>query len=252
MTAIYSYEFFLAAGECNAEKSMSLAMLVNRIIRVATEHANMLNVGYASLNPLGKGWVLSKLALEMRRYPHVNEMYKITTWIESVDRFMCSRNFVICDGNGCELGHVRSLWVVIDFHTRMMCDMSLLGNRMLMPVDDMPSCPIDKPSRIKLAETSRVSTHVFKYCDVDFNRHVNTVKYIETFMNCWPLEHYDRFMVERFDIYFVKECLCGMEVNVKIDDTDKLDCKAEIESGGVIYCKARLVFKEAEFHEKDY
>ena len=252
VAAIYSHEFFLAAGECNAEKSMSLAMLVNRIIRVATEHANMLDVGYASLTPMGKGWVLSKLTLEMKRYPHVNEIYKITTWIEGVDRFLCSRNFVIYDGDGCELGYVRSLLVVIDFHTRMMCDMSLLGERMLMPVGDMPSCPIAKPSRIKLTGISRTSICKFRYCDVDFNRHVNTVRYIEAFLNCWPLEHHDRYMVNRFEISFVKECLYGMEVNVKIDETDEFDCKAEIESNGVTYCRARFLFKESEFHGEDY
>lgn len=251
--AIYSREFFLAAGECNAEKSMSLTMLVNRIIRVATEHANLLDVGYANLTPMGKGWVLSKLALEMKRYPHVNEQYRIVTWIEGVDRFLCSRNFVIYSGDGCELGHVRSLWVVIDFGTRMMCDITSLGDRMMIPPDDdAPQCPIMKPTRIRLAVTSRMSTYVFKYCDVDFNRHVNTVRYIEAFMNCWPLEHYDNYVVGRFEISFVKECLYGMEVNVRIDDSDKLDCKAEIESGGVTYCKARFLFKESKFHNEDY
>ena len=65
-----------------------------------------------------------------------------------------------------------------------------------------------------------------------------------------------RFFVSLLVLLFLcvasNSVLYGMEVNVKIDETDEFDCKAEIESDGVTYCRARFLFKESEFHGEDY
>ena len=50
----YIHRYFLTAGECNAQKEMSISLLTQRVIEVATEHANILGVGYADLVSLSR------------------------------------------------------------------------------------------------------------------------------------------------------------------------------------------------------
>lgn len=69
----YTQKFYLVAGDCNPEKELPLTMLMNRVIEIATVHANMWGIGYDALIKNNHAWVLSRVAVEMKRYPKVNE-----------------------------------------------------------------------------------------------------------------------------------------------------------------------------------
>lgn len=244
---IYSHEFFLAAGECNAECRMPLPMLVSRLIRVATEHANVMNLGFSHFAPEGRGWVLTRLAVEMSRYPQVNENYTIKTWMEEANKLLSFRAFSIHCGDET-VGYVRSEWAIIDMRTRRLCDISAVKELADSARPDV-SCPIAPPVRLTAVKGGRQSNYTFGYCDVDFNRHVNTVRYIERLMDQWPIEHYDRYQVSRFDVTFMRECHYGATVEIKVDDADPADSRAEIAEGAVVHCRAR--FRFSEFNAKD-
>ena len=96
----FSRNYFLTPGECNAQSEMPLWLLVEQIIEVGTLHANSWGVGYARLIEQNRGWVLSRLAVEMKRYPSVNEHYTLTTWVESYNRRFSERLVEITDENG--------------------------------------------------------------------------------------------------------------------------------------------------------
>ena len=63
----FSHSYQLTAGESDAEGRMPITLLTERIIQVATEHANSLGIGYDALIKKNIGWVLSRLSLEMLR-----------------------------------------------------------------------------------------------------------------------------------------------------------------------------------------
>ena len=96
----FTHCYYLTAGEAGAQSSMPLTLLVQRVIEVATEHANALGIGYATLSVHGIAWVLSKISIEMQRYPDINEDYCLTTWIESYNRRFCDRCFAVTGAPG--------------------------------------------------------------------------------------------------------------------------------------------------------
>ncbi len=240
----YSHTYFLTAGECDAESRMPMPLIVSRLIEVATEHANAWGVGYSRLKESGQAWVLSRISVEMMEYPHVNEEYAITTWVESYNRHFSERNFVITAG-GEEVGYARSVWMVIDTARRTLCDISQLSY-ISENVSERRS-PMTPITRLTPVSARRSESYTFGYIDVDSNRHVNSVSYIKLLMNKWSLDFYDRHRIARLEMAYIKECLCGMTVNVLIDDSNPLDCTAEIEAGGTGYCRARIVFAESEY-----
>jgi len=243
----YSHTYLLTAGETNAEGRMPLTLLVERVIEVATEHANALGIGYATLIRQNIGWVLSRVSLEMYNYPVINDTYTITTWIESRNRRFSERNLRISDGNGQILGYVRTVWVPMDFATRKVADLSSFGMD-VFPVSD-EACPIDKAPRLAAVGDDLQPVqeeYAFRYCDVDFNRHVNTVRYIEMLLNHWPLEWYDTHVAGRFDIYFHHECRYGERVVLRVapqDASGQQLCEI-VRPGGTRAVSARFVWKE--------
>lgn len=237
----YTKTYLLTPGECNGEQELPIWLLANNIIETATLHANSWGVGYAKLIADNQAWVLSRVAIEMKRYPKVNETYSLTTWIEDYNRHFSERNVEIADKDGNIIGYARTIWVVINLNTRESCDISALQYIRENALDKC--CPIEKQSKIKQVEHLRETAHTFQYSDIDFNRHVNSVRYICLLMNQWTLEHYDKYAVERFEISYLKEGRAGENVIIGIDDSSR-DSKLEICRDTDCLCKARILFKQ--------
>lgn len=239
---VFTREYYLTPGECNSEEEMPIWLLANRIIEVATLHANSWGIGYKRLKLDNQAWVLSRIAIEMKEYPKVGENYTLSTWIESFNRHFSERNVEIRNESGDIIGYARTIWVVINTSTRESCDISAL-EFIKDNATDRP-CPIDKQSRIKTVEHRREGRYRFMYTDIDFNRHVNTIRYICSLLNQWDLSFFDNHTIRRFEISFMKETYANTEVVIGIDDTNPLDCTAEIVDGATPLCKARVVFEE--------
>ena len=239
----HSRSYFLSAGESNAEGLMPLTLMVERLIEISTEHANSLGIGYAELIKKNIGWVLSRVSLEMYRYPRINETYVLTTWIESYNRFFSERNIAITAPGGEVLGYARTVWVAMDFEKRTLANLTQL-DRNSFPVADLP-CPIDRtPNLPPTVEGATAVPYTFKYCDLDFNRHVNTVRYIELLLNQKSLEHYDAFVAGRFDIHFHHECRYGQAVELRVESADGSDTFDIVTPDGKHAIVARIKWKE--------
>lgn len=212
----WHHSYLLTAGESDAQGLMPLTLVTERVIETATEHANALSIGYADLSRKNIGWVLSRLAIEMVRYPVINERYTLTTWIESYNRHFSERNFIMTsDDTGEVIGHMRSVWTAIDMTARTVADISSFEKE-CFPISDRP-CPISKIARPpKLTEDPEIDRYKFKYCDIDFNRHVNTVRYLALILNHWSLDHFDNNTVRRLDLCFHHECFFGEEIELKV------------------------------------
>ena len=250
----FSVDYFLTPGECNPEQRMPLTLLINRLIEVATLHANVVGIGYAFLSRESQTWVLSRVAVDMKRYPGVNENYRVTTWISSVSRLFSERDFEISDGDGNVIGHARTVWAVIDTRTRQVGDISRI--EWVSELIPDRECPVAKPSRLRPVEPPaepsddyREARYRFQYTDIDFNRHVNSSRYIELLVNQWSLDYHDRNRLTRFEIAYIHEARFDMEVTLRLlssplaDDPSRSATRAElIGPDGTALLRALLIF----------
>ena len=218
----FSKKYFLIPGEANAQQEMSIGLLTSRIIEIATEHANHLNIGYANMDSRNLGWVLSRLTIEMKQYPRVNEHYSIITWVESWNRHFSERNFEIQNGNGETIGYVRTVWMVINTVTHenagtdsLAFDTALISER---------ECPIARQSKLRPVETPILSEYTFRYTDIDFYRHVNTVRHIELLLNQFDMDDMDRYFIRRFEIAFMQEGIYNQTIQIRMSRTDGEKC----------------------------
>lgn len=237
----YSVSYFLTPGECNAQQLMPLPLLVARIIEVATHHADSLDIGYPTIRHQGNTWVLSRLSIEMARWPKVDEDYSLTTWVERFGRFWSDRNFRISDGDGITIGYARTVWVIMNMESRRPADLSLYPQIEGICATD-ETCPIEHPAKLPKLDAPTVAAYSFQYSDIDFNRHVNSCRYIELLLNRWEMEWHDRHPIARFDINYLKEALYGEQVTIAID-RDSLPQRAEIVGAdGSPICRAAFTF----------
>lgn len=227
MESNFKQSFFLSAGETNAEQEMALPLLTSKIIDIATAHANSLGIGNPAMESLGCGWVLSRIAIDMERFPRVNETYSISTWIESWNRHFSVRNFMVADASGTPLGYATSVWMVLNTVSRENAGLSHLslapdmisGTR--CPIARMGKHPTIVPADAEgetpsgaIRATAPALDYTFQYSDLDFYRHVNTVRYVSMLLNQYSLEEMDATRVKRLEMSFMRESRYGESVRL--------------------------------------
>lgn len=237
----FSETYVLTAGESDANGRIPPTLVVERMIEAATLHANALGIGYQRLLADNLAWVLSRISYSLTRSPRINEEYTLTTWIESWNRLFSNRCFLFRGGDGEIIGGGHSVWAAIDIEHRTAADLTVLAE--IAPADDEMVCPTSRPPRLRpIAADSvgRREEYRFAYTDLDFNRHVNSVRYIERILNLWPLSRYDREAVAELDIAYHHECLFGQLADLLVEQVDDLTDRVDIICEGQRAVSARL------------
>lgn len=218
-TVIYSRSYYLSAAECNAQQEMSIPQLVQKLIDVATEHANHLGIGNPDMPSPDMGWVLSRLTIEMTSYPRENTDYCIYTWVEAWNRHFSRRAFAITDPEGNVYGYARSIWMVLNTKDRTNAGLSNLDFKPEWISDR--ECPIPMQEKhVRIEPDGHEPIYRFKYCDIDFYRHVNTVRYIVLLLNQFSMQAYDDNIVSRLELSFLHEASYGAEIRIMKQKVD--------------------------------
>lgn len=227
MITEYSQDYLVSANEANAEAELAVSVLVSNLIEVATRAALELGIGNPTMSHLNAGWVLSRLSVEMTSYPKVNTPYRIITWVEGWNRHFSVRDYEIQDIDGNTFGYARSIWMVLNTVTHENFGLSHLT----LPdgsISDRP-CPISRQekhvdiSRYNTPDSSSSSLtanvedrlYTFQYNDIDFYRHVNTVRYVSLLLNSYSLDDFDRNYLSRLELSFLHEGNFGETVEIR-------------------------------------
>ena len=220
----YNYEYKIKYQEVDDRKKLRLYDLENYLLEVAGTVADELDFGIAKLHPMGLTWILTRLSVEMNELPGPCERIRIETWIESNAHMLSTRNFRIytsphpspkeretspLGGDGREvwtlIGQCKSVWAVLDMEKREIVnifDDPMFENCVDGEVIDMP-----RVRMTTIPEPTGVAAHKVLYSDLDYNRHCNSCKYLQTMLDTYLPDYYGRKV--RLDINYSKEAMSG-------------------------------------------
>lgn len=242
---IFSNNFYLTASEVNSQLEMPLSRLVVEIIDTATGHANHLGIGYDKMISHGISWVLSRLTIDIDEMPQVNRSYKMTTWVEKVNRLFSDRNFRLEDSeSGRTVLRAHSTWMAIDMNSRRPGDLTPI----FAPVGDIivnEGFGGEEGGKLQPLESASSSyDYTFKVSDIDVNRHVTTRRYIDLMTDLLDLEWYDARTLSRFEIAFKHEAHYSDHATVSgmVSESGSSCLNAQIEVGDTVCCLGRMVF----------
>ena len=215
------YEFLSEPFHCDFSHRLFLGHLGNHMLNAADFHSNDRGFGMNYPNPLHKTWVLSRLAIEMQRFPEAYERFCVKTWVEGAMRYFTDRDFAVTTTDGTPYGYGRSIWALIDTDSRQPTDiLSIRDGEINHYIDTETSCPIAKSSRVKMsADAEFVRSLRTCYSDVDVNGHINSVKYIEHVVDLWPVDWFRTHRIARFEIAYVAEAHGGDTLHFYREET---------------------------------
>lgn len=212
MAEISTYKNMVQPKSVDCTRRASVAAIIGYMLDVAGEDADRKGFGISALDSASTTWVLSRLAVEVTAQPKQYEEIAIDTWVNEFNRLSSTRNFRIHRGEECVAKGV-SQWCMLNMESRQVVDMSLLKETYMQAMVDEPS-PIPNPARLRPITAMDSASRPVVYSDIDFNRHVNTLRYIDLIFDNVPLELIEQNNGLRIDINFIAEALYGETLTI--------------------------------------
>ncbi|MBN2353287.1 MAG: hypothetical protein JXD23_12000 [Spirochaetales bacterium] len=220
----YTVDLTVRPDEVDRNGLCTVRSLCNYFQYAAYLNADALDFGVDALTRSGRTWVLTRLYVDTRRPPRYGEKVKIETWPTGVDKLFALRDFRATDAAGEIVALGVSSWCVI----------SLEARRIVRPADELArysANPRSVDHELAKIEPLRKASPVIKnldvrFRDIDVNRHVNNVAFIEWMCEALPFEVQSGNFCRELEINFMKEAFYGDTV---------LSFAAPIENGDVAF-----------------
>jgi acyl-ACP thioesterase len=203
--------FQVRSYETDARGRLQVPIFCQLLQEAATAHAAILGVAVESLIEGGVAWVLSKLYLEMDRWPAADEEIVIATWPEAASRLFTERRFDVLDGPRNHIGAASTLWLVLDLERRRPIRLPpqvtdrLHEHELGSEPRKFGGLAAPDPIECELGFTVRRS-------DLDLADHVNNTSYVEWAIEAVPDEVWSTADLAELEIHFLSECHYGQTV----------------------------------------
>lgn len=235
-----SYSFQIQPQDVDFQFRVTMAAFANILLTTAGYNADDNGFGLRRLHEMDCAWVLSRLAIEMKRFPEQYEKISVETWVEEVGRANTTRNFCIRDEKDEIIANACSEWVFFDMKTRRAKDLLTLegihkfanGERGL----------IEKPVKLGAVEGSDYDGFKVKYSDIDINGHVSSMRYIQWVSDCFSLNCYRKCQLKRFEINYMNEMVFDDFVEIVGHELHTGDFRFEIRKEDKVASRVRVVF----------
>ena len=196
--------------------------------------------GIKDVLPMGYTWVISRLSMEILADLPVDSMAKISTWIHDCEGIATTRFIQFCNEDGKEVARFASNWSLIDLHTRRPAHLSVLPQ--LNDCLDGDTLDIETV-RIGSIAGGQKQTHRIGYSDIDFNRHANSIRYVEWMLNGYADDFWEGNRLRRIDINYLREGHWADEVAITRQAQEAYDV-FDLSITGKSICKSRLTWEK--------
>jgi len=213
MNKIGIYRFGIDAYMTDFRGKATLPLMSSFILQAATKHAEERGFGYSAMSARKKTWVLSRLVIEMFDYPEKDDELSVKTWVSDVNRLFTERCISFETPAGRQIGFARTIWAAIDIETRRPTNvLELCG---LPDYITKLELPIEGPGKIPPVKDSEpVGKFTVHYSDIDINGLLNSMKYIEHFVDLFDMDMFKAKDIYRFEINYAAEAHFGTSLRL--------------------------------------
>lgn len=163
------------------------------------------NLASFDLQKENQSWIISNLKIDFcNQMPFWRTKVKISIWQRMIKGLRTLIDFTVEDESGNLVAKGSSSWSIINEETRRP---EMLKDKLAeVPIVDEELYPDFKFVRLEpfYGETSALSQTIRSY-DIDFNKHLNNVRYLAGAIETIPLEYRENHKIKNLEISFVHE-----------------------------------------------
>ena len=221
---MHSKPFFIGSNDVDQFLELKLSSFFKMMQEVATEHAEMFNIGKANTLDKGLFWVITRIEVDIVRAPRYLENTILKTYPGDDLRFIFPRYFQLEDESGNVLIRASSTWMVLNRNTHNIVLNPFEGFK--SPTEHLPDeQPL--PGKVNSEEASLVEKRKVCYSDIDLNGHLNNTKYIDYIIDIHDSDFYKKHRISHFLINYEKELKDNDELSLYANNKNPEYIKGE-------------------------
>jgi acyl-ACP thioesterase len=211
-TLKYNEKFKIRTYDASFNRMASPVSILGYLEEVATNHAQKIGLGYHDSKTEGYYWILRSSKFELTRLPELNEELTVYTWPAGLKGLKALRRFSLHVGEE-EIGSGYHCWLMMSISRKK----PIIARNFTEIMNEMP---ISDEDRFKLNKIQMPIDLEFSYKkvvmprDIDWNMHVNNVRYADIVYNALPIEVHKEAKILSFHIDYLKECKLNDEIDI--------------------------------------
>ena len=211
----YSIPYTIRTYECDAQKTLRLVSLFNLLQAAATDHAEVLGVGFYDLAAKGVFWVYASYDIRIARLPTWNEKVVLTTWPSETTPMVAVRELQMKTADGEVLVNAACRFAMLDsVRLRPVPVVKNLTDKYQV----IPEHVVEDPfARVSLPETwDAEKRQSVRYDDIDMNGHVNNSVYPVFAQDALSADFLKDNVLWQIRVEFKKSAVAGDEIISKV------------------------------------
>ena len=209
---MYQKTFIVSNNDVDKSFKLKVANIFRYFQDIALLATEDLGIDSISLSKHNIDWVITRMAVEIKRLPDCDEEITVHTYPGKDMAMLYPRYFFITDAKGEVIVRSSSIWALIDNISRkVIVDKDVISK---LPPESHES-QLELPEKIQLPEGSRfIEKRKIHYSDLDFNSHMNNVRYVELLMDVHDSAFYDQNRIASITLNYMKEIKEKEEVEI--------------------------------------
>ena len=208
---IWEEKFKIRSYEVDMNSKATLQTICYYIQESTRSHARSSDFGYEDMIDKNLLWVLSRLKIKILSYPKWDEIIYIQTWTKGTEKLFAFRDFNILNAQKDIIGSIGSSWLLLDLNSHRPQRLTQFSNHYtIIPGKHAVESNAEKLPSLENPEINPVFS--VRYSDLDQNKHVNNVKYIEWILDSYTIEHRRLYDIVTFEINFLGEAVAGDDI----------------------------------------
>lgn len=200
---MYQKTFTVSNNDVDKRFQLKVAAIFRYFQDIALKATEEVGADSISLSKKNIDWVITRMAVQIKRLPKCNEEITVHTYPGKDMAMLYPRYFYVTDSKGEVIITSSSLWALIDSVSRkVIVDRDTITK---LPGETSPY-ELGLPEKIAIPENiDFIENRTIHYSDLDFNCHMNNVRYIELLMDAHDSSFYDNHRVSAISLNYMKE-----------------------------------------------
>ena len=236
---MYQKEYLISNNDVDYRFTLKPANLYRLFQDVALKATESVGSDSISLSKRGIDWVITRMDVEIKRLPHCNEKITVCTYPGKDLAMLYPRFFFILDEKNEVIIRASSIWALIDAKTRkVIVDKDTI--KKLPPETSEYELPL--PGKIAASENKNlIENRTIHYSDLDFNCHMNNVRYVELLMDVHDFEFYKTHRPSFISLNYMKEIREKDQVSVYSDLNNPETFEVQVDGAASFLAKVTFV-----------
>jgi len=240
MSLVYQEKKRVACYESDSTEKMLPTTAMNYFQEASTNQGNQLGLGGDYLKANNLAWFLVKYVIQFNDYPRYQDEVTVTTRATGMDKFCATRRFTIEDASGAERVIADTQWLLINRDTEKM-----------ERIDEHPEMDAyqcfekGQPIFKKIAKINQIDlekSFSVRFLDIDFNKHVNHVKYLAWAIEVLPLEVVKTKQLSEAKMVYKAQCFYGDQIRALGQQLEENHYRIEIvNQDNTVLCQLELM-----------